>query len=114
MKTDEARTRLEAILAEIDGSTQVLEGENAMDFTELSAFDQHPADSGTIVADAQRQDAILHAIGDQRTQVVDALARLDAGTYGTCVDCGKQLPAERLDARPEAARCVEDQAKSEA
>ncbi|MDQ1701239.1 MAG: DnaK suppressor protein [Frankiaceae bacterium] len=113
MKTQDARARLEGLLAEIDGSTQVLEGENAMDFTELSSFDQHPADSGTIVADAQRQDAILHAIGDQREQVLAALARLEAGTYGTCVVCGKQLPDERLEARPEAARCVEDQAKFE-
>ena len=114
MKTDAARTRLEELLSEIDGSAKVLEGENATDLTELSAFDQHPADSGSIVADAQRQDAILHAIGDQRAQVVEALARIDAGTYGSCVDCGKKLPAERLDARPEAARCIEDQAKAEA
>ncbi|MCU1676846.1 MAG: transcriptional regulator, TraR/DksA family [Frankiales bacterium] len=114
MKTDDARARLEILLAEIDGSTQVLEGENAGDFTELSSFDQHPADSGTIVADAQRQDAILHAIGDQRTQVIAALARIANGTFGKCVDCGKDLPEERLEARPEAARCVEDQARFEA
>jgi DnaK suppressor protein len=114
VKTDDARARLEVLLADIDGSAKVLEGENAMDFTELSSFDQHPADSGSIVADAQRQDAILHAISDQRDQVIEALARIDAGTYGRCVVCGKQLPDERLEARPEAARCIEDQAKSEA
>ena len=114
MNTDDARARLEVLLAEIDGSAKVLEGENAMDLTELSSFDQHPADSGSIVADAQRQDAILHLIGDQRSQVVDALARIEAGTFGACVDCGKQLLDERLEARPEASRCIEDQAKFEA
>jgi DnaK suppressor protein len=46
--------------------------------------------------------------------VVAALQRLDEGTYGTCVDCGKPIPQVRLEVRPEAARCVEDQAKAEA
>jgi RNA polymerase-binding transcription factor DksA len=46
--------------------------------------------------------------------VREALARLDAGTYGRCVDCGRELPDERLEARPEAARCVDCQQKVEA
>jgi RNA polymerase-binding transcription factor DksA len=111
VKIEEARTRLQALLSELDGSTEVLEGENAGDFTELSSFDQHPADSGSIVADAQRQEAILHVISGQRTQVLAALARIEAGTYGTCVDCGRPIPDERLEARPEADRCVEDQVR---
>jgi len=28
------------------------------------------------------------------------------GTYGQCVDCGKPVPEGRLEARPEASRCV--------
>jgi DnaK suppressor protein len=109
VKIEDARTRLLSLLSELDGSAEVLEGENAHDFTEMSSFDQHPADSGTIVADAQRQDAILHVISGQRDQVIAALARIDAGTYGKCVDCGKPIPDERLEARPEAQRCLEDQ-----
>jgi DnaK suppressor protein len=35
-----------------------------------------------------------------------ALARIDAGTYGTCVHCGCAVPAERLELRPHAAGCV--------
>ena len=114
MNTDDARSRLEELLAELDGSVVVLEGENASDFTELSSFDQHPADSGTIVADAQRQDAIISVMTDQREQVKAALARIEAGTYGTCVDCGETMSDERLDARPEAERCVACQTKQTA
>ena len=40
-----------------------------------------------------------------------ALARLDDDTYGQCVDCGHEIPEGRLEARPEAARCVACQAK---
>lgn len=39
-------------------------------------------------------------------ELTSALARLDAGTYGTCTGCGHAIPAERLIARPRASRCV--------
>ena len=42
-----------------------------------------------------------------------ALARIEGGTYGQCVDCGIQIPAARLHAAPEAARCIACQEKAE-
>jgi RNA polymerase-binding transcription factor DksA len=36
----------------------------------------------------------------------DALARLDAGTYGACEPCGAAIPFERLEAIPHARLCV--------
>jgi DnaK suppressor protein len=38
-----------------------------------------------------------------------ALARLDAGRYGTCTRCGGQIAPERLDALPWAALCIDCQ-----
>ncbi len=35
-----------------------------------------------------------------------ALAKLDEGTYGTCDDCGAEIPAGRLRSVPESALCV--------
>ncbi len=35
-----------------------------------------------------------------------ALARMDAGTYGSCVRCGSVIPPERLESRPFPAGCV--------
>lgn len=35
-----------------------------------------------------------------------ALSRIDAGTYGTCVDCESPIPEERLRTVPGAIRCV--------
>ncbi len=54
----------------------------------------------------ERDDVLRGVVESQREQVLEALGRLDGGTYGRCVDCGTTLPDERLDARPEAARCV--------
>ncbi len=114
MDTQDVRNQLEQMLRELDSTTTTLEGEGAGESSEISHHDQHPADTATDVADVDRQDALLEAAGDQRAQVEAALARLDDGTYGVCVDCGKPIPEARLEVRPEAARCVEDQAKAEA
>ena len=42
-----------------------------------------------------------------------ALFRLVEGTYGVCVDCGKDIPEARVRAKPEAARCSECQSARE-
>jgi DnaK suppressor protein len=42
-----------------------------------------------------------------------ALADIDAGRYGTCVECEEPIAARRLKALPFATRCVECQARSE-
>ena len=39
-------------------------------------------------------------------EVQGARRRVADGTYGTCEVCGIRLPAERLEVRPWAARCV--------
>lgn len=45
--------------------------------------------------------------------VDDALARLAAGSYGLCVDCGAEIQLERLIALPQAARCITCQQRGE-
>ncbi|MBI4268876.1 MAG: TraR/DksA C4-type zinc finger protein [Candidatus Rokubacteria bacterium] len=39
-------------------------------------------------------------------EIAAAQARLAAGTFGTCDDCGKPIPLERLRAVPTARYCV--------
>ena len=42
-----------------------------------------------------------------------ALADIDAGRYGICLECEEPIAAKRLKALPFASRCVECQARSE-
>lgn len=35
-----------------------------------------------------------------------ALQRIEDGAYGVCTDCGVDIPAARLHAAPETARCI--------
>jgi DnaK suppressor protein len=109
----DARTQLEQMLRQLNSTTTTLEGEGAAETSELSHHDQHPADTASEVTDVDRENAMIEAADGQRAQVKAALARIDDGTYGTCVDCGRPIPDARLEVRPEAARCVEDQAKVE-
>ena len=42
-----------------------------------------------------------------------AQARIAAGRYGVCIDCGRPIGQERLEAYPTAKRCIEDQQRRE-
>ncbi|WP_324276881.1 TraR/DksA family transcriptional regulator [Blastococcus brunescens] len=52
---------------------------------------------------AQRRAADLKATIEQ---IDAALARIDAGTYGRCTGCQREIPEERLELRPFAGTCV--------
>ncbi len=43
---------------------------------------------------------------DELAQVELALKRLDAGTYGNCLDCNEPIPLERLRVQPATQRCA--------
>ena len=59
---------------------------------------------------AQQRDLALRDRADHQLALVDAaLERLGAGTFGTCVRCGRDIPVERLEALPWAPRCIDCQ-----
>jgi RNA polymerase-binding transcription factor len=105
-----ARERLEEIRGQIDRSIMVLQGEHPSRRATADS-PQDPADAGTTLSETDRTEAALAAVQTQRRLVMDALVRIDRGVYGVCADCGKPIPEGRLDARPEAARCVGCQSK---
>ncbi|MFL5813568.1 MAG: TraR/DksA family transcriptional regulator [Bdellovibrionia bacterium] len=40
------------------------------------------------------------------TKIDEALARIDDGTFGTCVDCEEPIEVRRLEARPVSDLCI--------
>lgn len=55
----------------------------------------------------QQRDLALRERATQQLALVDAaLARLDAGTFGTCQRCGREIAPARLEALPWAAHCI--------
>jgi DnaK suppressor protein len=43
------------------------------------------------------------------TQVRDALQRIENGAYGKCLDCGRQIEANRLNSLPWVPYCLADE-----
>jgi DnaK suppressor protein len=79
-----------------------------------------PADSvwdeaDHIQASEQREMGLLsrERLVERIERLTAALKRMDDGTYGTCVECGKSIGQARLKAIPEVATCVSCQEKIE-
>lgn len=74
----------------------------------------HPEDPTAQVSTERELELALDARESAELGEVDAaLRRIDEGIYGQCIDCGVEVPAPRLQATPEAARCIACQEKAE-
>ncbi len=76
-------------------------------------FDQsEPRDEGDRASRDLDHDTALR-MGERETalavQIEGALQRIEDGSFGTCVDCGREIELERLRAVPWAVRCIADQ-----
>ena len=65
------------------------------------------ADAGAVTAERTERLGLVDTLKRQLDEVEGALARIEEGTYGVCARCGKEIPAARLEARPESTLCVE-------
>jgi len=91
--------------------------------TELSALIEGAADSAAPVEldqqvqgrlsrmDALQRQAMAQATNERRkieiAQIDAALARMEAGDFGYCVECGDKIAPKRLELNPAIARCRE-------
>jgi DnaK suppressor protein len=65
------------------------------------------ADAGAATAERTERLGIAESLKGQLDAIDAALVRIEQGTYGVCASCGKDIPAARLEARPESIFCVE-------
>lgn len=102
------RARLENDIRErTEGDEAVVSVDSLSDFGGMVNDQADEADS---MSDAERNQALLRNSVTLLTQVNAAIERLDAGTYGKCVRCGKDIAARRLEALPYATLCIDCQA----
>jgi DnaK suppressor protein len=67
------------------------------------------AAAATQVFEQQRDLALRERSERALAEVEAALGRLEDGTYGRCTTCHREIPAERLEAIPWAAHCIDCQ-----
>ncbi len=61
---------------------------------------------GTILEDREATRLVIDAIRADVRQIDRALGRFADGSYGRCVTCGADIPAERLEAIPTVDHCA--------
>jgi DnaK suppressor protein len=74
---------------------------------QANADDEHDPEGATIAFERQHIAALVTQAHDQLSQVEEAIARVDAGRYGECENCGRPIGPDRLAARPAATTCID-------
>ena len=107
---EEERSRVRAAIdnlhAEHPGSISDETGEDAV-------YDNHLADTATDTYDRELDYTLEENSEHVLTEIDAALRRIDDGSYGQCTSCGRQIPEERLEARPYATLCIDCQRQRE-
>nr|WP_276020668.1 TraR/DksA C4-type zinc finger protein [Acetivibrio straminisolvens] len=74
---------------------------------ELSAYDNHPAELGTQLFQAELNNALKVHEEHLLKDIHDALIKIDEGNYGKCELCAKEIGEERLEALPYTRLCID-------
>jgi DnaK suppressor protein len=97
-RVEQQKHRVEALDAGIDQRDEL---------GEVSGADEHPADLATNTFEREQDQAIEESMRDELKQIDEALAKIDAGTYGICERCRKPIAPARLEALPYATLCID-------
>lgn len=93
-----ARDRLADLDAQIAALRRARSGE--------SDDDEHDPDGAPLSGEWSRLEGLRADVERELSDIDAAFARVDDGTYGICLDCGRAIPVGRLEVRPTADRCV--------
>ena len=72
-----------------------------------SSYDEGFADSGQVTAERGEVEALAGSLRETLQEINEALAKMEAGTYGRCELCGQAIPEPRLEAKPAAKFCID-------
>lgn len=77
-----------------------------MDVVTRDAMEIELESDGIPSSSYEREHALKAMLDGRLMEIEIALAKIDAGTYGTCTDCKNAIPPKRLQALPFATLCV--------
>ncbi len=99
----------------LQGEIEGLEGDlnaRGMGESDTQHYGNHPADFADETYQAEMNRALEANLREQLRETEEALQRFEEGTYGVCTNCGREIPLERLEAMPQASRCLDCQKKA--
>jgi|SRR5687768_11984457 RNA polymerase-binding transcription factor DksA len=71
------------------------------------SFDDNFADSGQVAAEQGEARVLANSLQTQLKEVERALGKIDAGSYGACEVCGREIAEPRLEAMPTTRFCID-------
>ena len=77
----------------------------------LGSSDNHLGDTATATYDRELDQGLEEGVQQTLGEIEAALGRIEDGSYGTCLMCGKPIAEQRLRAIPWARLCIDDQRK---
>lgn len=83
------------------------ESEVEFERTELSNYDNHPADNATDLTDQHTKLALRRHFDVEMDEIQTALIAIEEGSYGICTVCEEKIPFARLEAVPTTLTCVD-------
>lgn len=89
--------------------SQLEELESRLQRIERDLDEPHDPDSSERAVQMEDDDSLegqARLVTREIASTKRALERIDAGEYGYCVQCGETISDGRLEARPEAALCI--------
>ena len=113
MDSERAKKLLTDQLAELDERERWAHRHDDVMLPDQGALSQHPADYGSDLTDEMEHDLPLKTISWERQQIIDALRRIAAGTYGRCRIDGEPIDDARLEVQPVADLCLRHQLEVE-
>jgi YteA family regulatory protein len=96
----------ERLVRLIEGLEEGLRESQGDSIQELSTYDNHPADVGSETYERSKDLGLRDNNRLLLAKVEEALRRIEAGTYGRCENCGREIAPERLRAVPHTTLCL--------
>ncbi|WP_275003268.1 TraR/DksA family transcriptional regulator [Promicromonospora iranensis] len=96
------RERTADLISSLSGNIASMVDASRLDASD----DEHDPEGSTIAFERSQASTLLAAARDHLADVDAALARIAAGTYGSCERCGRPVARDRLLARPTARTCI--------
>ena len=95
--------RRREIQAQVQGKMRDVRSEGTWGSKTNEVFDAVESSESDIQDDIEF--ALIQMKSETLNKIVEALARLDEGTFGYCFECGDEISERRLRALPFAVRC---------
>ncbi len=103
MQTDTDKVRAKLLTAKADLQKRI----DRIHDHARNPLNADSAEQAAELGNVQVVSALESEAIQELTAIEDALHRLAAGGYGICTTCGEEISAQRLEARPASAECLD-------